>query len=196
MAVTPAESPDARLLERIAARDAAAVGELYDRYSGLLFSILLRILRDRSEAEDVLQEVFVRVWTRADSYDGRLGTPGAWLTRMARNRAIDKLRAKRVRADVDVQDGPDAEPAAHLVGTTDTPEQAAQAQERSASVRSAMAALSREQRALITAAFFEGYTHSELASRFGLPLGTVKTRIRTGMLAMRERLEQLEAGIN
>jgi RNA polymerase sigma-70 factor (ECF subfamily) len=190
VSVSPRETPDVRLLERIAARDASAVGELYDRYSGLLFSIILRILRDRSEAEDVLQEVFVRVWTRADTYDGRLGAPGAWLTRMARNRAIDKLRAKRVRADVDAQEGSETDHVAELAVTIETPERAAQDKERNASVRNALATLSGEQRALITAAFYEGYTHSELASRFGLPLGTVKTRIRTGMLAMRERLEQ------
>jgi len=185
-----------RLLERIAARDAGAVGVLYDRYSGLLFSVILRIVRDRAEAEDVLQDVFVRVWTRADTYDGRLGAPGAWLTRMARNRAIDRLRAKRVRADVDAPDPTEGEAQAETAATMDTPEQLAQVKERQESMRSALATLTGEQRALITAAFFEGYTHSELASRFSLPLGTVKTRIRTGMLAMRERLEQLEAGVN
>ena len=180
-----------RLLERIAARDQAAVAELYDRHGGLLFSVILRILRDRPEAEDVLQEVFVRVWTRADTYDGRLGAPGAWLTRMARNRAIDRLRARRVRADVNAQEGSDGDPRADLVVTTETPERLAQTKEQTASIRGALAALTGEQRALITAAFYEGYTHSELARRFGLPLGTVKTRIRTGMLAMRERLEQV-----
>src|SRR5919197_1304158 len=94
----PEVSADIRLLERIVARDEQAVGELYDRLSRLLFGLILRILHDRSEAEEVLQEVFVQVWTRAETYNVALGTPAAWLVRIARNRAIDRLRANSVRA--------------------------------------------------------------------------------------------------
>ena len=191
MAVEPVRDPDAVLVQRIAVRDTGAVAELYDRHCGLLFGVILRILRNRSDAEEVLQEVFVRVWTRADTYDARLGTPAAWLARMARNRAIDRLRAKRTRGDVDVPVAGESareEPAA--VGTV-TPEQLATDTERQQTVRAALETLPAEQRELIAAAFFDGYTHSELAARFNLPLGTVKTRIRTGMLAMREHLEHI-----
>ena len=91
---------DIALLDRIARRDQAGLAELYDRHCRLLFSLILRILRDRGEAEDVLQEVFVRVWDRADSYNPSLGTPAAWLVRISRNRAIDRLRSRTVRAGI------------------------------------------------------------------------------------------------
>ena len=98
---------DLGLLQRIATRDEAALAELYDRHSRLAYSVIMRILGSPSDAEDVLQETFVRVWSRADTYDALLGSPAAWLTRIARNRAIDRLRARRVRGHVAV------EPAVH-----------------------------------------------------------------------------------
>jgi RNA polymerase sigma-70 factor, ECF subfamily len=152
---------DRRLLQRIATRDTAALAELYDRHSRLLFGLILRIVRDRGEAEDLLQETFVRVWTRAETYDAAVGGPLPWIVRVARNCALDRLRARRTRATVD----------APVIDV-------------------ALVDLPADQRQLIEAAFFEGYTHTELAHRFGLPLGTIKTRIRVGMIAMRKRLEQ------
>jgi RNA polymerase sigma-70 factor (ECF subfamily) len=180
---------DLGLLQRIVARDTAALAELYDRHSRLLFGLILRILRDRAEAEEILQEVFLRVWTRAESYDARLGSPLPWLVRLARNCAIDRLRARRIRETAGRP--PLDESIADQASGTDihTPETAVLAAERRGTVMNALAVLPAEQRRLIEAAFFEGYTHSELAQRFGLPLGTVKTRIRAGMLAMRQRLE-------
>jgi len=191
VAVEPSETLDSALLQRIVARDQTAVAELYDRHSPAMFAVILRILRNPSDAEEVLQEVFVRVWTRASTYDERLGVPAAWLTRMARNRAIDRLRAKQTRSDVDAPEAIDADAGERTPALTVTPEQIAGDKERTATVRAALEALTPEQRALITAAFFGGYTHSELATRFGLPLGTVKTRIRSGMQALRTHLEHL-----
>ena len=183
-------SPDARLLQRIVARDGTAIRDLYDRYSHLLFSVIMRILRNRADAEDVLQEVFVRVWTRAERYDEGLGAPAPWLVRLARNRAIDRLRALRVRGVVDVQPAAAAaEWRPPQAADPDTPELIALDTEKRETVRHALAVLPAEQRTLIEAAFFEGYTHSELAQRLGLPLGTVKARIRAGMMAMRQWLE-------
>jgi len=92
---------DFTLLQRIAARDTAALADLYDRHSRLVFGLILRIVRGRGEAEDLLQETFVRVWNRAEIYDARLGGPLPWIVRVARNRAIDRVRARRVRASVD-----------------------------------------------------------------------------------------------
>jgi RNA polymerase sigma-70 factor (ECF subfamily) len=182
---------DLSLLQRIAARDTAAVAELYDRHSRLLFGLILRIVRDRGEAEEILQEAFVRVWTRAETYDGQIGGPLPWIVRVARNCAIDRLRARRVRAAVHAPaiDLAAIEAVAPATGIR-TPEAAVLIAESRRALTDALAGLPAEQRQLIEAAFFEGYTHSELAQRFGLPLGTVKTRIRGGMIAMRKRLEQ------
>jgi len=181
---------DLHLLQRIAVRDTAALAELYDRHSRLLFSLIVRIVGDHGEAEEILQEVFVRVWTRVEMYDAGMGAPLPWMVRVARNKAIDRLRARRVRAAVDTPaiDLAVVEATAPATGIQ-TPEAAVLDSERRRRVTGALAGLPAEQRQLIEQAFFEGYTHSELAQRFGLPLGTVKTRIRLGMLAMRKGLE-------
>jgi RNA polymerase sigma-70 factor (ECF subfamily) len=182
---------DLSLLQRIAARDTTAVAELYDRHSRLLFGLLLRIVRDRGEAEDILQEAFVRLWSRAATYDARMGRPLPWIVRVARNCAIDRLRARRVRAPVNAPaidlTAVEAAPATNI----QTPEAAVLDAERRRRLTDALTGLAPEQRQLIEAAFFEGYTHSELAQRFGLPLGTVKTRIRAGMIAMRHQMEHV-----
>jgi RNA polymerase sigma-70 factor (ECF subfamily) len=144
---------------------------------------------DRGEAEEILQEAFVRVWSRAEIYDARIGRPLSWIVRVARNCAIDRLRARRVRATVNAPaiDAAAVE-AAPVIGIQ-TPETAVLDAERRRKLTDALAGLPAQQRQLIEAAFFEGYTHSELAQRFGLPLGTVKTRIRAGLIAMRQGLE-------
>jgi RNA polymerase sigma-70 factor (ECF subfamily) len=171
---------DIALIDRIVARDADALGELYDRHNRLLFGLILRILRDRSEAEEVLQEVFVLVWTRAETYNVALGSPAAWLVRVARNRAIDRLRANSVRLRA-VESAP-------LPASADSPEAHATANEQQRVVARALDSLPSEQRALIEHAYFLGMTQSELAAKFKLPLGTVKTRIRAGMQALRQQL--------
>ena len=172
---------DIALLDRIVARDEHAVAELYDKHCRLLFGLILRILRDRSEAEEVLQEVFLQVWTRAETFNVALGSPAGWLVRIARNRAIDRLRANAVRLRA-VEEAP--------VDTTSaaSPETNAALGEQQRAVARALDTLPSEQRVLIEQAYFLGLTQSELAERFKLPLGTVKTRIRTGMLALREQL--------
>ena len=174
---------DIVLIERIVARDEHAVAELYDRHCRLLFGLILRILRDRSESEEVLQEVFVLVWTRAETYNVSLGPPAAWLVRVARNRAIDRLRSNKVRLRA-VESAPEPAPAAN-------PESSASVSEQQRAVQQALDTLPADQRVLIEQAYFLGLTQSELAERFKLPLGTVKTRIRTGMLALREQLSQV-----
>jgi RNA polymerase sigma-70 factor (ECF subfamily) len=174
---------DITLIERIVSRDEAAVGALYDRHSRLLFGLILRIIRDRSEAEEVLQEVFVLVWTRAETYNVSLGPPAAWLVRIARNRAIDRLRANSVRLRA-VESAPLPDP-------VESPESRASLSEQQRAVARALESLPADQRLLIEQAYYLGLTQSELAERFKLPLGTVKTRIRTGMLALREQLSQV-----
>ena len=185
---------DVDLLQRIATRDQTALAELYDRHSRLAYTVIVRILGSLSDAEDVLQETFVRVWSRADTYNPLLGSPATWLARIARNRAIDRLRARRVRAKFVIEPAVQAADDAPRSGepvTRDTPETLLEGRTTAGAVRTALATLTPSQRTLIEAAFFEGYTQSELATRFGVPLGTVKTRIRTGLIAMRARLEQV-----
>ena len=172
---------DVARLERVIARDSEALAELYDEHSHRLFGLILRILKDRGEAEEVLQEVFVQAWTRASTYNHGLGSPAGWLLGIARNRAIDRLRANSVRVRV-VEAVPKPPPA-------ETPERRAAVGERQRGVQRALDALPSEQRELIEQAYFLGFTHSELAVRFSLPLGTVKTRIRTGLLSLRGHLE-------
>ena len=178
---------DVELIDRIVAHDAAAIGDLYDRHSRLLYGLILRVVRDRAEAEELLQEVFVQVWTRADTYDVKLGTPIAWLVRIARNRAIDRLRANTVRTRT-------AE-AAPLPPPVETPEARASMTEQERAVARALQALPPDQRQLIEQAYFSGLTQSELAERFGLPLGTVKTRVRTGMMTLRRDLQRIMVGV-
>jgi len=164
--LTRGTADDLRLLERIASRDDAALAELYDRHSRLAYAVIRRILQNPSDAEEVLQETFVRVWSRAETYDARLGSPAAWVVRIARNRAIDRLRSRQARADVNApvpaHDDDDAVPE---LPTHDTPESALHSTYAARAVRGAVAALPAAQRMLIEAAFFEGYTHQELSTR-------------------------------
>ena len=173
---------DIALIERIVARDERAVAELYDRHSRLLYSLALRILRDPGHAEDVLQEVFLSLWTRVRTYDVSLGSPVAWLVRITRNRAIDRLRAAGTRMRAAAQ----AAPAEYVVHTT--PEDSASSNERWRAAARALGTLPVDQRQLVEDAFFLGLSHGELAARHGIPLGTVKTRIRTGMQTLRQSL--------
>jgi len=172
---------DLHLIERVVARDPAAIATLYDRHGRTLYSLISRILHDRGESEEVLQEVFLIAWTRVETYDRELGSPMSWLIRIARNRAIDRLRAGRTRAKAIVG----APPAA----SAESPEVSALQAERRFAVSRALESLPAEQRDLIETAYFMGLSQSELAARFQLPLGTVKTRIRSGMRTLRDALQ-------
>jgi RNA polymerase sigma-70 factor (ECF subfamily) len=187
---TPDLADDLTLLQRIAARDDAAMAELYDRHHRIAYAIIRRIVHSPSDSEEVLQETFVRVWSRADTYDARLGSPAAWVVRIARNRAIDRVRARQARAGVNAPVPAGGRTTDPELPAHDTPESMLQTTHAALAVRGAVAALPAAQRTLIEAAFFEGYTHQELAVRFGVPLGTVKTRIRSGLVSLRVLLEQ------
>lgn len=169
----------------MAARDASAVADLYDRHNRLLFGLILRILGQRGDAEEVLQEVFIAAWNRSETYNSALGPPIAWLVRVARNRALDRLRANAVRLRT-------VEALSTMPAPVDTPESHLASSEQQRQVARALDALPPGQRELIEQAYFLGLTQSELAERHGLPLGTVKTRIRTGMLALRQSLAQMQ----
>jgi len=172
---------DSRLLQRIALRDESALAALYDMRCRLVFGLALRIVGNRAEAEEVLQEVFIQVWTKIETYKPELGTPLAWLVRIARNRAIDRLRSNSVRDRVAMDGGPSEPP-------VDDVEAQLSRIEAQRAVLHALGALPRDQRELIEHAFFLGLTHVELAERFKLPLGTVKTRVRTGLMSLKRDL--------
>jgi RNA polymerase sigma-70 factor (ECF subfamily) len=179
---------DGELLDGIARHDEASLAALYDRYHLLAFSLALRVVNDRGRAEDVVQDAFLAVWRKAASYaDGR-GSVKTWLTSIVRNRAIDVVRARRESdADDDAILLALRDPAPSIV------EQVTAALDRDV-VRSAIADLPLEQRQAIVMAYFEGRSHSEIADATGLPLGTVKSRIRLGMHRLRTSLLAAGAG--
>ena len=182
MQAEPSKIPDDDLLHAIARNDEAALAAIYDRYRLILFGLILRILHDREEAEDCLQEVFLQVWRRASDFDESRGRAFTWLVTIARSRALDRLRTSgsRVRLATEVAQVPRDE-----VG--DAAEEAVQS-EQGAIVRGALAELPEEQRRTLLLAYFEGLTQTEIAARLGDPLGTVKTRMRSGMIKLRELL--------
>ena len=173
---------DAKLLHAVARGDESALAALYDRYNSILLGLLLRILHSRSEAEDVLQEVFLQIWQRAANFDEARGRGFTWMVTLARSRAIDRLRSLQSRQRADdtaLRDAPDP------VG--DASQDAYHAEQREI-VRGALAEIPEEQRRALLPAYFEGLTQSEIAARLGQPLGTVKTRMRSGMSKLRELL--------
>ena len=178
----PAQESDILLLKAIAARDEAALAQLYDRYDRILFGLLMRILNNREEAEDVLQEVFLQVWRKAADFDESRGRPFTWLVTLARSRAIDRLRTLASRERV-------AEAGAREVSEviSDAATDALKSEQRGL-VSDALAKLPDEQKRPIMLAYFDGLTQTEIATRLGAPLGTVKTRMRTGMIRLRELL--------
>ena len=173
---------DIELLEAIAAKDEAALGRLYDRYRVILFGLLMRILNNREEAEDVLQEVFLQVWRKATDFDQTRGRPFTWLVTLARSRGIDRLRTLAARERL-------AEAGARQSSEeiSDAASDAFKSEQRDL-VTDALAQLPDEQKRPIMLAYFDGLTQSEIATRLGTPLGTVKTRMRTGLMRLRELL--------
>ncbi|MBV9463643.1 MAG: sigma-70 family RNA polymerase sigma factor [Verrucomicrobiae bacterium] len=175
------DEPEIDWLRRIARRDEEALGLLYDRFAGPLFSVACRILNDDRDAEDVVQEVFVKVWNSADRYRPERGKPFTWLAFLARNRAIDRLRSRKVR----VRALDEAREDWLANQGADEPTQTAGWNETAERVRSALAELPSEQKQALELAFFGGLTQSEIAERTRQPLGTIKARIRRGLLKLR-----------
>ena len=172
------------VLARIAAGDQSALAELYDASSAKVFGLAMKILGDRDAAEEVTVDVYTQVWRKIASYDAQRGTPGSWLMTMTKNRAIDGFRSRYLERGRQVP----LDQAAELPGDAATPEQYSADLERQRLVQEAMASLSAEQRQAIALAYYWGLSQSEIADRLRLPLGTVKTRMRLGMIRLREVL--------
>ncbi len=169
---------DASLMTAICSGDQQAMGRLYELHSALVYSVALRVVGDTGAAEDILQEVFIQLWRNPTAFNSGRGSLAAWLAVITRNRAIDFLRKRRPESDsteVVISNDPDL----------------ASATERNHAIekiRDALSGMPEVQRTALEMAFFRGLTHMEIAEKTGDPLGTIKTRIRTGLIALRQAL--------
>ena len=177
-----AQISDVEVIHAIARGDEQALACLYDRYRLILFGLLVRIVNSREEAEDVLQEVFMQVWRRAADFNELRGKPFTWLVTLTRSRGIDRVRSLAARERVAKAGAADPEEA-----VSDASDDAFKAEQRGI-IAKALNSLPDEQRKALLLAYFEGLTQSEIATRLGAPLGTVKTRMRSGMIKLRELL--------
>ncbi|HEY3675412.1 MAG TPA: sigma-70 family RNA polymerase sigma factor [Candidatus Tumulicola sp.] len=165
-------------MERVRGRDADAFENLYDRYHAMVYGIALRVLGDAGSADDVTQNVFLKIWSAPDAF--RSGNLDGWLARVARNRAIDVLRSRKLRSESELSES---------IPDDVTLEQTAMTRIDGQLARAAMNQLSDDQRSLLELGFFGGMTHDAIARKTGIPLGTVKTRIRSGLRRLRDLLD-------
>lgn len=169
---------DSMLISRVRAGDEDALAALHDRYAQVVYSVALRVLGETTEAEDILQEIFLQLWRNPQTFDSNRGSLGAWLAVITRHRAIDHLRRRRPESDIE-----------DVIVAVDTRlEQTTDRNMAIAKIRAVVDRLPAEQRKPLEMAFFEGLTHSEIASKTGEPLGTIKTRIRSALLTLRKAL--------
>lgn len=167
---------DLALVTAIRVGDESAMAALYDRYSSIVYSVALRVLQDTGAAEDVLQDIFMQLWRNPGAFDSSRGNMAAWLAVISRNRAIDRLRKRRPESDIEE------------VVVSVEPDLASEADRERAMdrVRGALQGMPAAQRSALQMAYFEGLSHSEIAEKTGEPLGTIKTRIRSGLLILRK----------
>jgi len=180
----PEQTMDVESLRAIARGDEQALAALYDRYNRILFSLAQRILNDREDAADVLQEVFLQVWKTASSFDEKRGRPFTWFAVMTRSRAIDRVRSRASRRRVIDESGEMLPVQDEVSGGL----QAIAHSERRETVSAALRQLPEAQRSTLLLAYFEGLSQTEIAEQTGTPLGTVKTRMRSAMIRLRELL--------
>lgn len=180
------DEEDVAMLQRISRFEEAALSELYDRYGQLLYSFVLRMLRSVEETEDIVQDVFLQVWNKANSYSESKGTVYTWLVTLARNRAIDRLRSKGYKNQshhIDI---------ANLLivadGASSNPQAKTIMNEHQHLVVNALKKLSLDQHQVLGLAYYEGYSQSEIAEKLNIPIGTVKSRMRKALMTMREYL--------
>jgi RNA polymerase sigma-70 factor (ECF subfamily) len=183
LSTAAAAEADRHAITRMVDGNTEGLTSLYDRYGRLVYSLALRIVRDAGDAEDVTQDVFVQAWRQADRFDTERGSVAAWLLSVTRARAIDLLRRRRVRPQP-------ADSPAIADTSDDAPGQDVRLEwaERAGAVRAALDSLPFVQRLAIELAFFEGLTHNEIAEQLEVPLGTVKSRVRQGLLRLRDLL--------
>ncbi len=175
-----ASSPDTALVSAIRSGDQNAMAALYDRYSSVVYSVALRVLGDTGAAEDIQQEVFMQLWRNPGAFDSSRGNLGAWLAVITRNRAIDALRKRR----------PETDPEDVVLSVL--PDMAGEADRSriAEKVRGLLGAMPSSQRAALEMAYYQGMTHTEIAAKTGEPLGTIKTRIRAGLMVLRKAFQE------
>lgn len=177
---------DLALVRAVAINEAGAMGRFYDRFSSLVVAVALRMFRDRSEAEELAEDVFVELWQRAAQYDHTRGGVATWIATVTRSRGIDRLRRRQRQQAREL--GDDLKPGSAALMSGDDPLAQVAAHEERRQVRELLDALTAEQRQALELAYFEGLSHSEVATRLSRPLGTVKSHIRQGLIRLREAL--------
>jgi RNA polymerase sigma-70 factor, ECF subfamily len=180
------EATDARLMQRIARRDKEAFAQLYDRFSTPLYATAIRIVRDATEAQDIVHDAFVTVWEKAAAFEVTRGTAFSWVVTLVRNRAIDRVRMRRRRAELLAESVPGDLGYQEIAGASG--DDSAALGDDARAVRAAVATLPIEQQRAVELAFFGGLTQEEIARKLAEPLGTVKARIRRGLLKLRDAL--------
>lgn len=189
--LTHDKARDQELMRRIASKDPEALALLYDHYRRLLFGLLKSIVKKNEEAEDLLQEVFTAIWEKADQFDTQRGTAYTWIVSLTRNKGIDRLRSKVYKEQRKQSTSLDDEHVYHpLFSKEHSPLENTIFSDRAVRVQKALEQLTEKQRMVIEQAYFNGYSQSEIAEEFELPLGTVKTRMRDGILKLRDLLKQ------
>lgn len=178
-------SGDAALIERLRGRDPDALAAAYDRYSSIVYSLFLRITRDQSVAEDLVQELFIRVWSHATSFDARKGALGVWILSIARNMAIDHIRSAHARFANRLRPIEHAERSASGNGGHD----AESLIDQSRAVNAAFASLNFNQKRVLELAYFQGFSQSEIANQLHEPLGTVKSWMRSALISLRSAIK-------
>ena len=184
--LSPQQQADKNMIAQVARGDSAAFAALFDRLAPPLYSLAYRMLNDATEAEDAIQDVFLQIWRRAATYDEAQSTVFTWAVLFTKSRVIDRLRgrARRARLEQQSREGQQTDTASISESGADI----ADRREEAARVLAAVAELPSEQREALELAFFTALTHQQIAERLGQPLGTVKARIRRGLLKLRERM--------
>ncbi len=171
----------ADLISRCALRDRRAFRSLYERTSAKLFGVALRILRDRAEAEEAIQEIYIKIWQRADRYVAGNTSPISWLVAVARNHSLDILRARRPQSD-------DIDAALDLADDGPSPEKLTEASQEGARIEQCLATLEPDRAEAVRGAYLDGYSYDELAERYAVPLNTMRTWLRRSLIKLRECL--------